>query len=74
MHHIQRVRGIKYDLSTFSVAELAAAVVHARRSLDEQQRYLAALLREQGLRCSTTGTATGSPQEKDMPGPVACAR
>lgn len=60
MHHIQRVRGVKYDLSTFSLAELGAAVGHARRHLEEQQRFLTALVRERERRLAAGETGAGT--------------
>ena len=50
MPHIQRVRGVKYDLSRFSTDELLVAVAHEQRRSQEQQRFLAALLMERELR------------------------
>lgn len=64
MHHIQRVRGIKYDLSTFSVVELVAAVGHAESVLAEQRRYLAALHEECTSRSASPRAGADAPHRQ----------
>lgn len=54
MRTVIRVRGIRYDLGTFSERDLTRAAEHARAQIREQERFLDALANESAERRGMT--------------------